>query len=263
MIDYDKISDGIDFYQANRFKLIDAPWIVSPEASNITLPGGRRIAKSFLGDHVGSAEQSFLELILRKELRPGRYVAASPCYRDEKEDDLHRLYFMKVELIDFLGANKQAGKESLTEIIGIASNFFNRYLPTKVISTKSGFDIVSQDKEIELGSYGLNSYKDFSWVYATGVAEPRLSQAINLKPRSYHLNDIPKGKVGEISKIREEVLELVDANSQGNRIMSLIELSDLYGAIGLHLEKHFPTFTLNDLAKMNDATQRAFKSGNR
>lgn len=33
---------------------------------------------------------------------------------------------------------------------------------------------------LELGSYGIGSYKDYKWVYGTGLAEPRLSQAKNL-----------------------------------------------------------------------------------
>ena len=54
---------------------------------------------------------------------------------------------------------------------------------------------------------------------------------------SYHLNEIPRGVFGEISKIDEELCELVDAVQQGNKIMTLCELSDIVGAIEGFLEK--------------------------
>lgn len=80
---------------------------------------------------------------------------------------------------------------------------------------------------------------------------------------AYHLKPIPKGQPGEASKIIEETLEFEDAITQNNPIMALVELSDLYGAITLYLEKHHPTFTMHDLATMAKATRRAFESGAR
>ena len=80
---------------------------------------------------------------------------------------------------------------------------------------------------------------------------------------SYHLNEIPRGVFGEISKIDEELCELVDAVQQGNKIMTLCELSDIVGAIEGFLEKQHPTITLADLIIMKDATKRAFVSGAR
>lgn len=79
----------------------------------------------------------------------------------------------------------------------------------------------------------------------------------------YHLKPIAKGQIGESSKIKEEVEELIDAEEQGAKIMALVELSDLYGAIELYLEKHHPDTTMNDLKVMSEITQRAFKSGER
>jgi hypothetical protein len=79
----------------------------------------------------------------------------------------------------------------------------------------------------------------------------------------YHLTDIPRGKLGELSKVVEEVQEAVDADQQGNKIMLLLELSDVVGAIRLYLAKHHPGLTLRDLEVMADATERAFQSGSR
>jgi len=79
----------------------------------------------------------------------------------------------------------------------------------------------------------------------------------------YHINEIPQGKAGELSKLVEEVQEALDAEQQDVRIMVLVELSDLYGAIDLYLEKHFPGFTMSDLAAMSQVTHRAFIEGYR
>lgn len=78
----------------------------------------------------------------------------------------------------------------------------------------------------------------------------------------YHLNEIPKGQLGESSKIMEELLELQDAEAQDNKILALVELADIYGAINLYLQKHF-MLSMEDLKKMSDATARAFKDGSR
>jgi hypothetical protein len=79
----------------------------------------------------------------------------------------------------------------------------------------------------------------------------------------YHLTEIINGKYGEVSKIQEELDELKDAIEQGNKIMALVELSDILGAIQGYLENYFPDITLEDLHKMTNATNRAFQDGTR
>ncbi len=79
----------------------------------------------------------------------------------------------------------------------------------------------------------------------------------------YHTSQIDRGVLGEISKIQEEVNELLDAQQQGCKIMELVELSDLYGAIQHYLLKHHSETSMDDLAKMSEITQRAFRSGRR
>lgn len=80
----------------------------------------------------------------------------------------------------------------------------------------------------------------------------------------YHKRSIRRGVFGELSKIEEEVAELADADEQGVRVMVLIELSDLVGAIRGYLLKRFgDSVTLDDLTKMADVTRRAFESGAR
>lgn len=47
----------------------------------------------------------------------------------------------------------------------------------------------------------------------------------------YHINEISRGVYGEFSKIEEEFMEVQDAWEQRCAIMSLVELSDLVGAM--------------------------------
>ena len=80
---------------------------------------------------------------------------------------------------------------------------------------------------------------------------------------SYHLREIKKGVFGEISKIEEEIDELREALEQGNQIMAICELSDIYGAMEGYLEKYHPELNMVDLEIMSEATKRAFKDGTR
>ncbi|AUS02889.1 hypothetical protein NVP2275O_308 [Vibrio phage 2.275.O._10N.286.54.E11] len=79
----------------------------------------------------------------------------------------------------------------------------------------------------------------------------------------YHVTLIDKGSLGELSKILEEINEAIDAEKQGCKIMTLIELSDMIGATKRYLEKHHPDITLDDLLTMADITRRAFENGHR
>lgn len=79
----------------------------------------------------------------------------------------------------------------------------------------------------------------------------------------YHITEIAKGKYGESSKIKEEIEELQDAEKQSNKIMALIELSDIVGAIQGYLERKHPGITLQDLITMSNATRSAFMDGSR
>lgn len=61
----------------------------------------------------------------------------------------------------------------------------------------------------------------------------------------YHLIHIEKGCNGEPSKIIEEIIELIDAESQNAKIMALIEISDLIGSIELYIDKYEIQYALD------------------
>lgn len=177
-IDYRKIADAQQFYESHGFAPIAAPWIVGYEAYNTTRPSDRREFYCLDGYLNASGEQSFIELMLTGS-KMKKYCCITPCFRDEPTvDDYHHRYFLKLELID-----PDTTKENLSHMIHLAKKFLDSYtlVPTKIIQTDSvarAFDIVDGTNGIELGSYGIRTYKDFSWIYGTGLALPRLDTVI-------------------------------------------------------------------------------------
>ena len=259
---YNTLHQAKLFYERQGYKYIEAPWLVSKETSGITKPEGKRDFPVLDKVLVGSAEQSFLELVSTGALPKGKYVTITPCFRDEEVlDELHQTYFMKAELFN----NIKCDSDELELMINDANLFFKSFgLKTRIIKTDVGaYDIVEDSTGIELGSYGGASHPKLgAWLYGTACAEPRLSQVIEkVRAVGYHLTKISKSRYGTIGKIYEETLELLDAEKQDSKIMQLVELSDLYGAIEAYAETH--GFNMEELKKMSDITKRAFKSGRR
>ena len=175
MINYKILSSAIDYYQSKGFIYEDVSWVVDEEISNITKPEVLKNFPLFNGVLVASAEQSFLQKIYNKQLEAGSYLALTPCLIDH----LHQKYFMKVELIETLDTSTYR----MFEIIDICQSLFKQYIDTKIERTgESMYDIVDSKNGIELGSYGIRSHPLVgTWIYATGVSEPRLSQVIKLQ----------------------------------------------------------------------------------
>ena len=172
MIDYQLIGKAVTYYKNLGYKFIDVPWYVSMKAIESTLPPGLKTF-SFEDKYlVGSAEQSFVQLMLDGEISSGKYVAVSPCFRDEIEDELHKKSFMKVELISI-----DRDPMSVIDLYQDAFSFFKDNMAVgssiKMVNTEDGFDICING--IEVGSYGRRQYENFYWSYGTGLAEPRFS----------------------------------------------------------------------------------------
>jgi phosphoribosyl-ATP pyrophosphohydrolase len=79
----------------------------------------------------------------------------------------------------------------------------------------------------------------------------------------YHIKKIKRGTIGESDKILEEILELIDAEKQNCRVMVIIELSDIIGAISAYIDRYGLRISLKDLEIMSEITKRAFKNGHR
>jgi hypothetical protein len=170
MINYAVIADAVKFYIDHGYEYVTVPWSVDKDIASLytdndpsVLVNGQAL--------VGSAEQSFVQMIERGELSHGRYVAVSPCFRDDDVDDMHVKEFMKVELID-------VSNNSCSSLIDDAYKFMSTYKPISVCQTATNeFDL--QMNGIEIGSYGSRSRNNNIWSYGTGVAEPRFTRAIN------------------------------------------------------------------------------------
>lgn len=175
MIDYQNLGYAVLWYSVRGFKVIDLPWVASRETIEATLPEGHTIVNSDLGCLVGSAEQSFLELVKTIGLK-GKYQATTPCFRNEPVDDTHQKYFMKTELFQ----NINVTEENLLAMIETARGFFNIYgkgVDAVVVKTgELSYDIIDASTGIELGSYGIRNHPNFgSWIYGTGCSEPRFT----------------------------------------------------------------------------------------
>lgn len=172
-IDYLMIARAIEFYTKCGFEYIDAEWAVTQDIMDITLPSfSNGVKADFVGPLLGSGEQYFLQEIKEKRLKPGKYCCATPCFRDDQEDDIHGAYFFKVELIDTKYLD-------LYSTISAAQDFFmSEGIETNAVRVESDhiqYDVCADDN-IELGSYGIRGNDMIgSWCYGTGVAEPRTS----------------------------------------------------------------------------------------
>lgn len=206
---WEYISQSINLYQNAGYEYIDVPWIVTRDALAVTLPPYKTGFSIFetmrLNSEanclVGSAEQSFIDMMIsgHPAMRAGgRYVAASPCFRDDAPDELHKTWFFKVELIDvFPGALTRVGpkREEAWRMCNTALRVMKDVAGAgddemKIVETPEGFDI--EYCGIEVGSYGvrvLNHPKaKYEWVYGTGMAIPRFQIASDV-----HLKESRKG----------------------------------------------------------------------
>lgn len=174
MIDYQILYFSQKYYQLQGFEVMEVPWYIPESIDQITKPSDRESIITRLGCLPASGEQSFLSIWDR--LKEGsKYQAITPCYRDESvEDEWHLPYFMKNELII-----KGGQFEDVIKIAKICQNFFQIYSPQPVelVITKEGIDL--EIGGVEIGSYGLRTFGEMKWVYATGCAEPRFSKLIS------------------------------------------------------------------------------------
>src|SRR5688572_15517497 len=104
-IDYGLIAEAERHYTNlnHGFEYIDVPWLVSRDAVSSTLPFDKHGFNLFYPvdrSLVGSAEQGFIQLLIdNKKLEIDKlYTSTTSCFRDDEEDELHQLYFVKNEL---------------------------------------------------------------------------------------------------------------------------------------------------------------------
>lgn len=177
-IDLSLITKAIDFYGYSQAKV---PYLVDPDIMDWTCPQGvrdKRLTHTDGKQYVASAEQSFLQLEKdgKLSLNDEPMLALTPCYRDEEVlDDTHLNVFLKLEIFEYNPVDEVTDLYLAKRM----QNFFDHEgLITKIIKTDIGYDVVTKDN-LELGSFGYRTTpKGVSYVYGTGLAEPRASLAI-------------------------------------------------------------------------------------
>lgn len=180
-VDWVLIAEGVEFYRKLGYVPVETPWIVSPIYTRATAPDWAVPLATPEGDLVGSGEQGLLSLAATGQLEPGRYMTTTPCFRDDRPDDLHGRHFVKVELM-WLGSD--VGEAERDTLVSHARSFFSQYLEVEEepIDTEPGqIDLVCRRTRLELGSYGIRQWGSVRWAYGTGVAEPRLSTVLSYR----------------------------------------------------------------------------------
>ena len=178
MISWDRIGRAVEFYKALGYKYVEAPWVVDEDCARVTHPNGELSRSTHPpGVLVGSAEQALLSLREDLSLPAGRIVACTPCFRAGEEGAYNLPYFMKVELWYWGPAGPKDA-----ELLRDARSFLEAEgASPREVKTPEGVDLYVG--ELEVGSYGVRNNKTHAWSYGTGVAEPRLSQAIALQKK--------------------------------------------------------------------------------
>lgn len=175
MINYGLLTEAIDFYESLGFTYIEVPWATSQEAQDLTRPPDGSLFPLEGKYLVASAEQSLLQLALEGGLKQGAYVTCTPCFRGDRLDETHHRYFMKVELMVY---QPEVPEAALEKVLAAARDFFSGYVRTKTVRLSDGSYDLESSRGIELGSYGIRNHESVgTWVYGTGVAEPRLTYA--------------------------------------------------------------------------------------
>lgn len=123
---------------------------------------------------VGSAEQGFIYLALQNKLVSNKLFSISPCFRSENYDATHLPWFMKLELFHL--SNTEEDVFAMMEIVKdfLITNCPGNY--EKIQTSEQSWDIILNN--IEIGSYGIRKVENLEFIYGTGLALPRLSQAL-------------------------------------------------------------------------------------
>lgn len=164
----------------SEYDLIDVPFYVDKDVSRFTAP---KFKKDYHHGnetshcvYVASAEQSFLQLIKNGDMINGKYMALTPCIRDEyvsEMSDIKLKVFMKLELISLVESYEKA-KVEMNKMLFKMVDFYKSYFDVTIQPLNDNqTDIIA--KGIELGSYGINCYKGQYYVYGTGIALPRFN----------------------------------------------------------------------------------------
>jgi hypothetical protein len=174
VINWSNLARAVEHYRREGFEYLELPWSADPAVCAVTCPEDWRMFP-FAGEVlVGSSEQSFMEAQFKGRLPRGRYVACTPCFRNEPVlDATHQRHFMKVELY-------VSGGTSVEHLARTARSFMETLTDRAIelVKTDTGYDL--EIGGIEVGSYSTRENNGEVWTCATGLAEPRFSHAVSV-----------------------------------------------------------------------------------
>lgn len=187
-IDWRLLSNALEYYDSKHYRYVEVPWIVRKEITLATLPvDAKPFSVEGCGDLVGSAEQSFIQMMVDDEVYGHKYMTISPCFRDDQVDDIHQKHFMKLELIDLRGC------ADFNIIMSDAAEYMSQFLDDKsyikeekISDNQIDLMLVSPSLRmpVKIGSYGYRSFSvdgvEYTWHYGTGLAEPRFSNLLKV-----------------------------------------------------------------------------------
>lgn len=169
----DILLDNVKFIEEGRLKAFFSFSLSSFDLEAINLAVDNFKKAGWGAYLVGSAEQGFLHIYDQLEnSRP--YMSITPCFRDDKEDELHQRYFMKLEL--FMKGGSYSDCDFFKEKAG--AFFRSQGVETYTLRTaENSYDLEALGSGIELGSYYHREIPNYKWACGTGLAQPRFDIA--------------------------------------------------------------------------------------
>lgn len=170
-------------------------------------------------------------------------------------------FIKKVSILDALHFTVSAG-----DSYSLDADTFHRVTTNRCVTIQTRGEEIKERANVISLSGRYSKTNPFDRIIPTKDLWEYISDLIpddKVENPGYHLKKIEKGVLGEASKIKEEVEEFLDALDQESKIMALVELSDLVGAINAYCENHAPGISLDDLKSMAKITRRAFENGRR
>lgn len=174
-IDTALLLNAMQYYKDEGFNPTSSPLLVTDQAVNFTLPKNAKAKKHLDLNYVGSAEQSFYQLLIDDPKLSGDFMLISPCQRYDTPSETHLNIFLKLELISTIKTRE--------ELLQTALDFYSENLDLNlnikpdIVETSEGFDI--NINGVEVGSFGSRFILN-RWIsYGTGLALPRISYALS------------------------------------------------------------------------------------
>lgn len=149
---------------------LSVPYLVDKDIVELTLPENKVPKRHRELYYVGSAEQSFYQ-VLKCGAEPNKkYMMLTPCQRDEDVyDDTHLEIFLKLELVSMF-------ESPIDDVMTVYNELFGSGLAT-IVGKSDGTDI--EIAGIEVGSFGKREVYGKSVYFGTGLAMPRINYALS------------------------------------------------------------------------------------